>query len=533
MEGLLLGSIWHYFFSVFFWWANLTFFEFLIFVCASYLLGNLILKFLRIDFQHPGEQAVYSVILGYGGFGLAGTILAISGLFDALYLRIFFAAVFLISAKDIFRKASTFSFPKNLFKEHILLKSVLIFWVFANFLLAFSPITGNDSLMYHVPIMFDIVNREEATFSPEIDGFYAYLPVFAEITYAVPIAIFGEHSGFVKPPGRKIDVPPDIYVFQLVQYSVLVLFLGLFYFFLKNFVADKLFIFGALFFTAGIFDLQRELLHAGYIDVFTFLFAIASTLLIIQAFRENNPSKKFLLSSIMFGLALGMKYLALIFGLINFIFIMIFFLIKKWKVGASTKQLLLYGIAPLLISGFWYVKNIFAYGNPVYPMFSSGDFTSGIAWFMAERTPLNFILFPFILSARWFFDATQTSSRLLTLGSFAVFYLLILFFLLKREKIEARNAMIFLFIQIYLSIMFFMSHQHRFLLPAMMVLVLGVFILLDKFMPYVKFKKTVRGLLIASCLILFLANFHYFGVKFLYLTGVYDRATYIHEIGGQ
>src|SRR3990167_321890 len=177
MEGLLLGSIWHYFFSVFFWWANLTFFEFLIFVCASYLLGNLILKFLRIDFQHPGEQAVYSVILGYGGFGLAGTILAISGLFDALYLRIFFAPVFLISAK-------------NLFKEHILLKSVLIFWVFANFLLAFSPITGNDSLMYHVPIMFDIVNREEATFSPEIDGFYAYLPVFAEITYAVPIAIF-------------------------------------------------------------------------------------------------------------------------------------------------------------------------------------------------------------------------------------------------------------------------------------------------------------------------------------------------------
>ena len=68
MEGLLLGSIWHYFFSVFFWWANLTFFEFLIFVCASYLLGNLILKFLRIDFQHPGEHAVYSIMLGYGGF---------------------------------------------------------------------------------------------------------------------------------------------------------------------------------------------------------------------------------------------------------------------------------------------------------------------------------------------------------------------------------------------------------------------------------------------------------------------------------
>jgi len=81
MEGLLLGSIWHYFFSLFVWWVNLTFFEFLIFVCASYLLGELILKFLRIDFRHPGEHAVYSVMLGYGGFGLAGTILAVSGLF--------------------------------------------------------------------------------------------------------------------------------------------------------------------------------------------------------------------------------------------------------------------------------------------------------------------------------------------------------------------------------------------------------------------------------------------------------------------
>src|SRR3989344_1375611 len=238
-------------------------------------------------------------------------------------------AVSVLSARFLPFQAYLRRYICGFFLSRSFLKSVFIFWVLANFLLAFSPITGNDSLMYHVPIMFDIVNREEATFSPDIDGFYGYLPVFAEITYAVPIAIFGEHSGFVKPPGRKIDVPPDIYVFQLVQYSVLVLFLGLFYFFLKNFVADKLFIFGALFFTAGIFDLQRELLHAGYIDVFTFLFAIASTLLIIQAFRENNPSKKFLLSSIMFGLALGMKYLALIFGLINFIFIMIFFLIKK------------------------------------------------------------------------------------------------------------------------------------------------------------------------------------------------------------
>ena len=527
MENLLRGPIQHFYFSVFFWWASLVFFEFLIFACASYLLGGKALKALKTGFKYEGERIIYSVMLGYGIFGLFGTLLAIFGMFNALYLRLFLAAVFLVSIKDVlygakffvnwFWQSGVFDSLKSVFWERAFLKTLLFIWIFANFLIAFHPVTGNDARVYHLPIMRDIMERGKFTFSETIDQFYAYVPVLAETTYAVPTAIFGNKS--------------DPYVFQLVQYSALPLLLGLFYFLLKNLVSDKLLLFGALFFTLGNFDLGREVLHAGYIDVLTFLFCIASSLLIIQAFDGANPSKKFLLSSVMLGLGLGMKYTAVFFGAINVLFLFIYFWNKRARFYDLSGILLRYGLVLLLISGFWYGKNLFVYGNPVYPMFSSESLAEGIAWFVADRNLLNFFLFPFIRFGQWFVDDTQTSSQLFIFGLYALMYVGLLLLLWRREKIGITATLLFLFVQIYTSILFFVSHQNRFLLPASAMLAPLAAILIDK--SRLMLYKISRPALVFLCLILFLGNFHYFGVKFLYLTGVYDRGQYILEIGGQ
>ena len=540
MENLLRGPIQHFYFSIFFWWASLVFFEFLIFAGASYLLGGKALKALKIGFKYEGERAVYSTMLGYGLFGLFGASLAIFGIFNALYLRLFLAAVFLVSIKDVFYGAKylrdwlgpgrIFDSLKSVFHEHAFLKTLLFIWIFANFLIAFHPVTGNDARVYHLPVMFDIINQEKFTFSETVDQFYAYIPVLAETVYAVPTAIFGNKS--------------DPYVFQLIQYSALPLLLALLYFFLKNLVTNKLLHMAALFFTLGNFDFQREVLHAGYVDVLTLLFCIASSLLIIQAFGEANPhtnfgevgvgaspSKKFLLSSIMLGLGLGMKYTAIFFGAINLLFLFVYFWNKRACFYDLSRILLRYGLVLLLISGFWYGKNLFVHGNPVYPMFSNPDFIGGIGWWVADRTFLNFFLFPFIRFGQWFVDDTQTSSQLFIFGLYALMYGGLLLLLLRRKKIGITTALLFLFVQIYTSILFFVSHQNRFLLPAGIMLAPLAAILSDKLS--VMFYKISRPALVFLCLILFLGNFHYFGVKFLYLTGVYDRGQYILEIGGQ
>lgn len=525
MEDLLRGSIWHYYSSVFFWWANLVFFEFLIFVFASYFLGKLILRVLKIDFMHNGERAIYSVMLGYGAFGLFGMWLAVFGVFNAFLLRIFLAVIFLVSIKDIFR-AVKFA---GLFREHTLLKIVLIFWIFANFLIAFHPVTGIDARVYHLPIIFDLIKNGYATFSADVSAYYSYLPVLAEIIYAVPTAIFGNNS--------------DPYVFQLLQYSAVPLLLGLIYFLLKDLISDKLLIFSAIFFVAGNFDLQREALHAGYIDVLTYLFAIGSVFLLIKAFRENDYSKYFLLSAIFLGLGLGMKYTAIFFGAINLLFSLIFFYTRRMDAKKSARTLLFYGLVLFVISGFWYAKNLWVFGNPIYPMLSSADFADQIGWFIAERTTVNLLFFPFIRFGQWFFDATQSSSNLAILAYFVSFYLLWIFFLARRIKIGTSAILLSLFVQTYLSIVFFFSHQPRFLLPATIILAPALIVLLDSLFKLLNsgmagrygpmLVLVSRKILAVVCLILFLGNFHYFGVKFLYLIGFYDRATYILEIGGQ
>lgn len=540
MEDLFRGSIWHYYSSVFFWWINATFFEFLIFACASYFLGKFILRVLKIDFGHNGERAIYSVMLGYGAFGLFGMWLAVFGLFNALLLRIFFAAIFLVSIKDIFRAVKFLALSKDsysrlkawradLFREHALLKIVLIFWVFANFLIAFHPVTGIDARVYHLPIMFDLIKNGHATFSADVSAYYGYLPVLAEIIYAVPTAIFGNNS--------------DPYVFQLVQYSAVPLLLGLIYFLLKDLISDKLLIFSAIFFVAGNFDLQREALHAGYIDVLTYLFAIGSALLLIRAFRDQAYSKYFLLSAIFLGLGLGMKYTAIFFGAINLLFSLIFFYTHRIDAKKSVNMLLRYSLVLFAISGFWYAKNLWVFGNPIYPMLSSADFADQIGWFIAERTAVNLLFFPFIRFGQWFFDATQSSSNLAILAYFMSFYLLWIFFLARRTKIGTPAILLSLFVQTYLSIVFFFSHQPRFLLPATIVLAPALAALLDGLFKLLNsgmagrygpiLVSTSRKMLIVICIILFLGNFHYFGVKYLYLLDFYDRATYILEIGGQ
>ena len=102
---------------------------------------------------------------------------------------------------------------------------------------------------------------------------------------------------------------------------------------------------------------------------------------------------------------------------------------------------------------------------------------------------------------------------------------------------------LFVFIHMYTWLMFFNSHQTRFLLPAIIIVPLLLILLGDAMYRYVRtivsvsayarVIKASRIFFVMLFLLLFLGNMHYFYVKFLYKAGFYTEQGYIEKIGGQ
>jgi hypothetical protein len=516
-----------------------VFFDTLAFVYLCFLAGNLFFRFIKIDFTSRYKRVIYPIMIGYGIFGIIGLFLGITGWFNASILRLFSILILIFSAdaiKDHFhflkRNASPkvfFTYLRQLYATNTGLKLIITAWLLANFLIVFMPITGHDTLDYHLPIIFNLLNEGKLTFSNNIPS-YTYLPVFGEIVYAIPMVIFG-----------NLNEP---FVFQVLQYGVLLLFLGLIYDFLRSRMESQFLNLISLLLTLSIMDFQRELLHGGYIDVFAFLFGIASLLLIIESCGGEETSKDNLtLSAFFLGIALSIKFFALIFTAINLLFL-ILTMYRRVKIGEAIAFLSKYiGIA-FAISGFWYIKNAFVFGNPVFPMFSDTEFNSSVGMFLMDRTLLNFFLFPFYRYGQWFIQEVESSSRLVVLGYFIMLYLITLVIaFIDRKKINLTDIILFAAIHLYLAALFLTSHQYRFLLPVVILLPIFLTLMTDKLYSYLSSilkKDTYQRLLKSSLIVfniififIFLANIRYFYAKWYYFIGTYTRDEYVEEIGGQ
>ncbi len=519
--------------------------EFLAYAYAAFLAGSLFLNFGKVNGLSRGRWIAYSVMIGYAFFGFLGLLLSVFGLFNSTLLRIVFAGVFVFSwrsIRDDLRRIIEIlrTIPlqiKSLFHEYAFLKIVIALWLAINFVIVFVPLTGHDTLDYHLPIILNLIEKggfdfgsipSNTTILTSSIPIY-FLPILGEIMYAVPITIFNNFQ--------------DPFIFQLIQYSFLILFIVLLYEFLKIRSGNKFLNLSSIILLLGIMDFQREIMHGGYIDVFVFLYGIASMLILIEnCCNADFKPKELALSALMLGVALGVKYLALVFAVINSVFLLIMFLQLRKTLFDSMKWVLRYGFIAFAVSGFWYIKNTLLFGSPIYPMFSSQSFTSQVNMFLLERTPIHFLQFPFYRYGQWFVQEVETSSRLLVLGYFIAAYFLIAGALFLRRRLRVDEVLLFLGIQIYLFFLFFMSHQYRFLLPANILLVPLLIILGDRLLNFWKkqfsekahrvFMRVFQWSFSLCAVFLLLANIHYFHVKFLYATGIYNQEEYISEIGG-
>lgn len=506
-----------------------------LFIYVAYAAGEAILRFCGFHPATKIKRAVYPVLIGYAVFANAGLILALAGLFNPAALRITFFAALLFSARTILSHIRVFArlnfARQNLggpFAEYPFWKGLIALWLFINLFIVFVPITGWDARDYHLPIINDIIAKGRADFTTAIPS-YHYLPVLAEIFYAVPIAVFGEAGA--------------PYVFQFLMYSVLPLLAALVYDFLRDRLADRRLALAAPLLILSLFDFQREIMHAGYIDVLVFVFAVASTLLLIEAAAERRiRAGELVLSAVFLGVALSMKYLALFSLATNGILLVVFSWRSRYGIGWLVRRGSVYVLILAAIAGYWYVRNAVWFANPVYPMFSSSEFTGAVENLIAERTPLNFLAFPFARFGRWFFDPDETSSRLVPLAYFGALYVLLPLALALRRRLRAAEVFLLLAVGLWLFFSFLTSHQIRFLLPAVLLLVPLLVLLTDGILEAIRerrvrvgsaLRRLTAGVLGVLFIATFLGNFHYFQIRFLYAFGIYTEEQYIGSIGSQ
>src|SRR3989344_4284707 len=452
--------------------------EALVFIYSAFLFGELVIRLFRIQEESKLLRLTYALMLGYGAWGFTGLILSLLCLFSTPYLWLVALGLFVISLKDVISHFHLFlaslragKWFSQFFKEHGWFKFIIAIWLIADFIIVFVPITGHDTLDYHLPIMKALVSEEKLVFSASDE---TQIPVFGEIIYSVPMQMFKETS------------PP--FVFQLIQFSSLPLFLCLFFGFIRRNVSRQFLSFVGVLLILSIMDFLREVLHGGYVDVFAFIYGLGSALLLIQSATDRTLDRsRLLLSALFLGVALSIKYTGFIFGAIDFLVLLVAFFRSRAGFSQNLRQIIIYGLVTVFIAGFWYLKNFLIFGNPIYPMFSVPEFDHAVQWFIMDRTVLNFFYFPFFRFSQWFIQDVETSSRLIVLAYFIFSYLLFTLLAITK-KIRLVEFLLFAFVELYLAFLFISSHQYRFLLPAEIMLTPLLVIMFDNFLDYLKAK---------------------------------------------
>lgn len=524
----------------------LIFFELALFLYISYMAGVALLPRLGVKAVSGITYTVQAILLGLGIFALAGLVFGLLGIFNTITLWAFTALLLFYARTHI--RAHCRAFTKEnasrvfrafvgLFKEHTFFKILIVVWVVANFSLAFVPITAHDTLDYHLPIVLDIVAKGRTDFTSAIEH-YQFAPALAEILYAVPAVMFGE-----------VNAP---YGFQILQFMTLPLFLALVYGFVRKRVAWSFLAPAAVLAILGIMDFQREVLHGGYVDTFAFLYGFASILPILEyATRDKRVGggfPEFVFSGVMLGISLGMKHFGFFFGALALVFFAVAW--RRFRLSAReiAKMLFVWGAIIAALAVFWYAKNYWWFGNPVYPMFSqdpSMEITlEGVRSFVVERAPLNFVIFPFALFGQWFLNpAVESSSRLVVFAYFILLYAFIGLRVWSRKKFTLSEILLFVFVQGYLAFHFVLSHYVRYLLPPIIILPALLALLADGLFASAQARfssarfSIIQKMAKYSCAItlifLFLGNLHYFQIRFSYIIGLYSEREYVFKIGSQ
>ncbi len=234
------------------------------------------------------------------------------------------------------------------------------------------------------------------------------------------------------------------------------------------------------FYAAGLFIITPNIfkqLEIAYVDmVLTGLFLAGLNFLI--SFYQNRNFKSFLGWALSFGLMLGTKTSAILYG-VPLVLFFIFLLFKKREKRAIFYALLFIFIS-LVLGGYTYVKNFILTANPIFPaeiILFGKKILSGVMPFSSYRN--QWTAHEFNLAKLLFHEGM--GGQFIALGFPALLFSFIFAVLKPKGKSMAEIFLLSLPQVLYLIFWFFMPQLWvRYLYPCFAVSFIAAFYLLDK-----------------------------------------------------
>lgn len=428
-------------------------------------------------------------------------ILLISGSVNLKYLKFFFHRI------------------REFFNQNKLFSIIILLQLSFHFIGAVSYPLGEDALSYHLTL--PKIFLQEHRFVDRPDLLNSTFPLNSELLYAV---------------GLIFNLPELSNLFNWYFYIFLLILI--YQFSMKLFQNNQ-----ASRISLIIFALTPSLNRIiGYCknDIILVFF---STMTIYLFYLILFDRKKIYEILFIFSLSilLGIKYHSLILLFILILILTYYFVKNKFEIKFARPYLLV--LIAILFSSFWYIKNIYYTGNPVYPFFNKYfSKTAKISVFdnnvkiysnpdsvshFSELRKSNKSIWNYI---KFFYDVSLNFQDFdywkYAIGPlYLIFFIPIIFNIFKFDK----SDIIFIFIIfIYISQIYFLAPRGRFLLPVLPVLGIICSRHITEFMNRFKFMKfTILLIIILSIIInLPLTLFqHLFRIK--YIIGLESKDEYI------
>jgi len=252
---------------------------------------------------------------------------------------------FIFVALPSYLRARSWQTLIQFIRNHPWLVVVFIILAPALWIKASLPPYLTDEVRYHFLSPYEIINEQSWWFFNS--DLYTHLPKSLDLSFWLPFAI------------SKTYAPSRLLHFLLFFSTFSAIYAWLKSRFSKTIANTFLFIFPFL---------LTDLLIIGTSGYTDYSLAGLTALGVVLLLESVWSGKLILASAVIWGLALGTKYTALIsltlFSLVTFIFSL---KAKKPITLSSPHRLLSFGFLLIIFGGFWYLKNFIYTSDPIYP----------------------------------------------------------------------------------------------------------------------------------------------------------------------
>jgi hypothetical protein len=441
-------------------------------------LGILIQRKLQIKFKPTKEQIFFAMPIGFSLIGYGIFFLGALQLLYPIALCLFIAIICLLAllgwrTSPLVKRKNRYV---NISPIEMIALGGLLLCLLCAFLLALTPETGKDALIYHLAAPKLFLHHHGFYFIP--GNVFANYPLHSEMLYTIALFLEG-----------------DILAKGLHFMALMCIILGMWQYIERRREENQFPFVSLLIFLSipSVFIVS----HTAYSDLFVSLYGMAAVLSFIN-WQERNEKGWLFLCGIMTGTAIGSKYTALLLPMMGILGILWASRLRHLDQRAALRNVASYVLLVLLFGCPFYIKNWLVTGNPFYP-FLYGIF-GGRGWdadqariydlFVQQlgtgRNLLDYLMLPWNLSFHAKMDSPQFD------GIVGPIFILTLPFVFGMRKIKLSLKIII----VYCVFTFFFwassAQQIRYLIPISPFLA----ILAGSVLTFYQKKKAIFAMLI-------------------------------------